>query len=161
MQGIVRKENETESFVVGFCSVVLGVNKQADATSGVEYFDELIHRGDKKQFAEALALAFLRDGEASQFYSGDFARQPARDFRRKLFRPELADVQGEVARDGLWFASGFLHQHKCSRDAALRVLTRGLPEVGVERFATAIKTVPVVSARKKFELKHAPVRGRL
>jgi len=66
-----------------------------------------------------------------------------------LFRSELADVKREVASDGFGFDRGFLDQHERPRDAALGMLTGGLPEVRIERFAAAIKTVSVRAPEKE------------
>jgi hypothetical protein len=47
------------------------------------------------------------------------------------------------------------------RTEALRAMASGLPEVGVERFAAAIKPITVVRPREEFEFNHGQIRDKL
>jgi len=47
-QRIVWQENKAEALVIRLGFGVFGINEQTDAASGIEHFDELLHRRDQQ-----------------------------------------------------------------------------------------------------------------
>lgn len=109
----------------------------------LEHAPGSLDRVHQKQLTQSLPLHRTIHGQSAKADSGDLARQPFGEVRRKLFGQNLARSQGVVPENAQWRV--VRGRNESLRDTTPLVLLRRLAQPGVKRLACALECVSVVA----------------